>query len=237
MSHKIKFADEDSQSSFTPEMDSRHLVRDLFLHLETSRDVAIVEEFPEEIEYWSVATNGEPTLRRHTAHASGRTRDGVHIVFEAMSLREQRSHRGLRQRTADLQAHYARINVRYILVDERTLHKQPAFDNLRIMWQHKRSDGQHPDIDLTAGRVLEQPLPLEIRELARCLAPEAAGAVPGAQTVEDLCGSLVFTAVLQLAMAGVIEVDLDRPFSGSSVVRPADGLIRAGCKPRISVAA
>lgn len=234
MSHKIKFADEDSQSSFTPETDSRRLVRDLFLHLETSRDVAIVEEFPEEIEYWSVATNGEPTLRRHTAHASGRTRDGVHIVFEAMSLREQRSRRGLRQRTADLQAHYARTNVRYILVDERTLHKQPAFDNLRIMWQHKRSDGQHPDIDLTAGRVLEQPLPLEIRELARRLEPDA---MHGLQTVEDLCGSLVFTAVLQLAMAGVIEVDLDRPLSGSSVVRFANGLIRAGCKPRISVAA
>ncbi|KIV64837.1 hypothetical protein SZ54_3088 [Rhizobium sp. UR51a] len=200
---------------------SQPLMHDLFIHLDTNPDVVAIAEFPEEAEYWTIATNGEPVLRSHVPAAAVKTRAGHVVVFDVEPVYVQEEHDWLPQRTADLKAHYAGLGAHYHLLDERTIHLRPVFDNLRLMWLHKRVEAQHPDIDVIAQRIVDSALPLRIGDLMRRVTPNAFFGQWEGETTATMIPEVnpIFTAVMQLAMAGRVEVDLNRPFSQWTVVR------------------
>lgn len=200
---------------------SQPLMHDLFIHLDTNPEVVAIAEFPEEAEYWTIATNGEPILRSHIPAAAVQTQNGLIVVFDVEPYHVQEEKPWLPQRTADLQAHYAALGAHYHLLDERTIHLRPVFDNLRLMWLHKRIEAQHPDIDVIAQKIVDAALPLRIGDLMRRVTPNAFFGQWEDETTAKMIPEVnpIFTAVMQLAMAGRVDIDLNRPFSQWTVVR------------------
>jgi hypothetical protein len=217
---------------------SQPLMHDLFIHLDTNPEVVAIAEFPEEAEYWTIATNGEPILRSHVPAAAAKTRSGLVVVFDVEPFYVQEEHTWLPQRIAELQAHYAGLGACYHLLDERTLHLRPVFDNLRLMWLHKRIAAQHPDIDIVAQKIVDASLPLRIGDLMRRVTPNAFFGQWEGETTATMIPEVnpIFTAVMQLAMAGRVEVDLNRPFSQWTVVRHPARAVASSQMPRIVAA-
>jgi hypothetical protein len=190
------------------------LMRDLLIHLETNPDVVAVAEYPEETEYWTIATNGEPTVRTHVPAVAARMRDGTVAFIDVMtSDAQKRAHAMVDQRTSDLADHYGRLGAAYLLLDETTIRKQPAFDNRRHMWALRKTRWQDPVIDQLAQKILELGLPLSIAEIAR--RTDAASNRVGRL---DPTGA-TYSAVSQLVTSGHLVIDLGRRLSDSSVVR------------------
>jgi len=189
------------------------LMYDLLIHLDVNSDVIAIAEYPEEAEYWTVATNGEPTIRSHVPNVAVLMRDGLVAVIDVMSMAKQAERPGVDQRTDDLKAHYQGLQAHYVLLDEKTIRQQPLFDNRRHMWSLRKVAGQHPDYDRVARSILKQPLPMRIRDLMRHVRP-----IVLSSEWSDETGP-VFTAVAQLAMAGQVQVDMNGRFSQHTVVR------------------
>ncbi|MDC7741215.1 hypothetical protein [Rhizobium binxianense] len=186
------------------------LMRDLLIHLDTNPDVVAIAAYPEEADYWTIATNGEPTVRTHVPDIATLRRDGRVIVIDVVtSVEREKNPFGIEQRTADLKAHYRGLAAEYYLLDEKAIHLQPLFDNRRDMWQHKAFD---PEIASIAAEILAQPLPLKIGQLASRLTPRGSAA-----EWNDEFGPL-YAAIKQLVMAGRITVDLTRRFSPWTVL-------------------
>ncbi|MBY5346017.1 hypothetical protein [Rhizobium leguminosarum] len=192
------------------------LMRDLLIHLETNPDVVAIAEYPEEAEYWTIATNGEPTVRNHVPAVAVLTIDGSVAVIDVMSAEAQeKSSAFVDQRTCDLTDHYEALGASYVLLDETTVRKQPMFDNRRHMWALRKTKYQNPEIDRLAVLILRERLPLSIGEFAR-RTMSAASLKQGPDPI-----GLVYSAVTQLAIAGRIQIDLGSPLSDSTMIRAA----------------
>lgn len=206
------------------------LMRDLLVHLETDPDVVAVALYPEAAEYWTIATNGEPTVRPHVPDVAVRRRRGaVSVIDVGDRLPIGSDATWVDERTIDLQVHYEGLGAQYYLLEEGAIHLQPLFDNRRDMWQHKPYPEQDPRIDRVAADILAQPLPLSIREIARRLSAHCS-----MEEWRDESGPL-YSAVKQLVMSGRIEVDLYSRFSEWTVLRlPArlDNLPKRGLRRR-----
>lgn len=190
------------------------LMRDLLIHLDTDPTIVLIAAFPEEVEYWTVATNGEPTLRTHVPDVAVFRRDGRIVVIDVVPRDEMESNRArIEQRTDDLKAHYLGFEAEYIVLSEAEIYQQPKFDNRRDMWQHKAFDGQDPAIGQIALAILSQPLPMRLGDLARRLTAPC-------PREEWLDGSgPLYSAAKQLVMSGEVEVDLTTPFSLFTVIQ------------------
>lgn len=198
------------------------LMRDLLIHLDADPDVVAIAAYPEEPEYWTIATNGEPTVRTHVPDVATLRRDGRVVVIDVVTpVERKKDGLGLEQRTADLKAHYRGLGAKYYLLDEEAIHLQPLFDNRRDMWQHKAFD---PEIAGIAAEILAQPLPLKIGQLAARLTPSGSAA-----EWNDEYGPL-YAAIKQLAMSGRIRIDLSRRFSRWTVVHLSSDTSRS--RPR-----
>lgn len=198
------------------------LMRDLLIHLDTDPDVVAIAAYPEEPEYWTIATNGEPTVRTHVPDVATLRRDGRVVVIDVVTpIERKKDGLLLEQRTPDLKAHYLGRGAEYYLLDEEAIHLQPLFDNRRDMWQHKEFD---PTVEQVALAILSQSLPLRIGELARRLTPPCS-----TEEWRDESGPL-YSAVKQLVMSGRIEVDLTRRFSDWTLVQFPS---RSGSKERL----
>lgn len=192
---------------------SSPLMRDLLIHLETTPDVVAVAEYAEEIDYWTIATNGEPTVRRHTPALAVQMSCGTVAFIDVMTLEAQERAHGVDRRTWDLADHYRRMGACHLLLNETTIRKQPAFDNRRHMWALRKTRWQDPQIDLIGRQILDLSLPLSIAEIAG-----RTGSCSGRAGAIDPTGA-VYSAVAQLAMAGFVEINFGRRLSDRSVVR------------------
>ncbi|MBY5511866.1 hypothetical protein [Rhizobium leguminosarum] len=188
------------------------LMRDLLIHLDTDPDVVAIAAYPEETEYWTIATNGEPTIRTHIPDVATLRRGGRVVVVDVVLSTDRKGGATIEQKATDLKAHYRGLGAEYYLLDEEAIRLQPLFDNRRDMWQHKAFHGQEPEIASIAAEILAQPLPLNIGQLAARLAPRRSAA-----EWNDEFGPL-YTAIKQLVMSGRITVDLTRRFSRWTVL-------------------
>lgn len=191
------------------------LMRDFLFHLDTDPAVTAIAEFPERVAYVKIDRRGRERSYEHTPDLATLTSAGAVFVFDIVPFYVQQDLRWLPARTAILKEHYAAKQAHYHLLDERTIHLRPLFDNLVDMWKQKPVAGQHPDIDLIARQILARPLPLRIGDLMRCVTPNAMFGQWEGDAEAAMIGEVnpVYTAVMQLAMAGKVEVDLRRRFS------------------------
>ncbi|MBY5511867.1 hypothetical protein [Rhizobium leguminosarum] len=196
------------------------LMRDFLFHLDTDPAVTAIAEFPERVSLVQVDSRGRERSYEHVPDLAALTSSGAVFVFDIIPFYVQQELRWLPARNAILKEHYAGKQAHYHVLDERTIHLRPLFDNLVDMWKQKPVAGQHPAIDLIARQILARPLPLRIGDLMRCATPNAMFGQWEGDAEATMIGEVnpVYTAVMQLAMAGKVEVDLGRRFSQFTLV-------------------
>ncbi|ACE91167.1 hypothetical protein RHECIAT_CH0002210 [Rhizobium etli CIAT 652] len=201
------------------------LMADAMIHVDTNPFNMAVAEFPVSVGYR--ASSGK--WREHVPDLAIRRRDGSVVVIDVMGFYVQRHLGWPARRTQAMREIFTVLGAHYRLLDERTLHMRPLIDNLRTMWRHKRIAAQQPWIDEVAAEVLMLPLPTRIGTIMRSITRNT---LIGRWADEDewrVVGEVnpAFTAIMQLAMAGRIAVDLRVPFSQFTHVTPTPPALAA----------
>ncbi len=201
------------------------LMLDGLIHLDTDPDVVAIAAYPKTFHYLSADTEGEVVGRSHTPDVGVRRRDGSVVFIDYVPYRLQEELHWIGQRTTELRLHLEQYGVTYAVHDERSIYIQPRFNNLNLMFGHKPLPYQHAGIAETSRAIMRQPLPSTIGELCKKSSPNALVArwedepVSSFRIVPEV--NVVFTACMQLAYRGKIELDLSRPFSPRTRVQPA----------------
>ena len=133
----------------------------------------------------------------------------------------------LRRQAAELSLHLEQFGAQYAIHDERAIYIQPRFSNLNLMLSHKPLPYQFAGIAETCRAIMRHPFPTTIGELCRMSAPTALVArwedepASAFRVVPEV--NVVFTACMQLAYQGRIELDISRPFSPRTRVTLSEG--------------
>lgn len=193
------------------------LMLDGLVHLDTDPDVVAIAAYPMTFDYLSSNSDGEVVGRSHTPDVGVLKKDGTVLFIDYVPYRLQQDLYWVKQRTAELKLHLEQYGAAYAVHDERSIYVQPRFSNLNLMFGHKPLPYQHPGIAETCRAIMRQALPATIGELCRMSAPNALVArwedepATAFRAVPEV--NVVFTACMQLAYRGEIDVDMSRPFS------------------------
>lgn len=193
------------------------LMLDGLVHLDTDPDVVAIAPYPITFDFVSADGEGGAVGRSHTPDAGVLAADGKVVFVDWIPYRLQQDLPWIETRTAELRLHLERYGASYAIHDERSIYIQPRFNNLNLIEAHKPLPYQYAGIAETCRAILRQPLPSTIGELCRMNAPNAIVArwedepASAFKLVPEV--NVVFTACMQLAYRGKIELDLSRPFS------------------------
>lgn len=198
------------------------LVGDLLIHLDTDPDVKAISEFAVKVQYRHYRPDGSITIEEHIPDIAVLDGKGKVFVIDVMPHHVALSMPWLGRGKSSLERHYGKLGAKYLLLDETTIHLKPLFQNLRLMWKHKRRRHEHEGMERLRQIVRDHPLPCTIGGLMRSV-PENAlvgrwSDQPAASAKHVSQCNPVFTAVMQLAMAGEVDVDLDSRLSADTLV-------------------
>lgn len=198
------------------------LMADLLIHLDTDPAVKVIAEFPIVEPFVSHTANGKAVVSEHIPDLAVLRADGAVFVIDVMPFYVRKTMRSAEQRRTDLTHHYAKKGARYLLLDETTIRLQPLFFNLRLMWQHKQSRHELKGMGQIRQSLREATYPTTIGSLVKAM-PQNAIFARWADEPETAARHVTecnptFTAVMQLAICGELEVDLDRKFSAETIV-------------------
>jgi len=198
------------------------LMADLMIHLDTDPAIRMVAEFPIKEPYIATKADGRKVVSEHIPDLAVLRSDGAVFVIDVMQYHVQLSFSGIDRKRGDLERHYAKKGAKYLLLDETTIRLEPLFSNLRLMWRHKQTRHEPKGMEQIRKAVREASYPSTIENLVRSMPDNAIFArwsdepASAARHVTE-CNP-IFSAVMQLATAGEIDVDLGRKFSGNTVV-------------------
>ncbi len=198
------------------------LMSDLMIHLDTDPAIRVVAEFPIKTIYRARRLDGSVVAKEHIPDVAALRRDGRVFVIDVMPWHVQKSIRGNERRRDALTAHYEQLGARYLLLDETSLRLQPLLNNLKLMWMHKSSAHDLPGMAQLRQALRDATYPRTMEDLVRSMPSNAIMArwsdedESSARHVTEC--SPVFTAVMQLAIAGEVEVDLTKRFSPSTMI-------------------
>lgn len=198
------------------------LMADLMIHLDTDPAIRVVAEFPIKTNYHARLLDGTVVTREHIPDLAALRRDGRVLVIDVMPWNVQQETPGIRRRTEALAAHYEQLGARYRLLDETSIRLQPILNNLKLMWMHKSSAHDLKGMAQIRQALLDTSYPATMDDLVRAM---PSNAIIARWSDEDEASARhvtecnpVFTAVMQLAIAGEVDVDLSKRFSPSTVV-------------------
>jgi hypothetical protein len=201
------------------------LMLDGMIHLEVNPSVARICPYPIRIEYASSQTSELFKFRERIFHLGVEMRDGQRIYIDYVPFAIQRERPWIKERTLRLEeVTRNELGADYAVHDERVLHIQPRFANLKVMYQHRRVK-DHDALMIVRRIVAQADMPTTIaaiREEAtlRSLRFEvldlSGQSVIFARNLDDV--DRVFTAIMQMAASGEIKIDLSRPFSDNSLL-------------------
>jgi hypothetical protein len=190
-------------------------------HLDTDPGIVSIADFPVETTYRSKTSSGFK-MREHIPEVGILRRDGAVFVVDVIPVHVQPTIPFVRQRTSELKSAYFDQGATYLLLDETSLHLEPLLGNLKRMWKHKRNDHELAEMSAIRRWILDARFPTTIGALMREAPINAVFAhwndepQEAARHVTE--NNPVFSAVMQLAIAGKLEVDLDARFSPSTLV-------------------
>lgn len=200
---------------------SSPLTRDLMFHLDTDHEIVSIADFPVRTTYRSETSTGFK-MREHIPELGVLRRDGSVFVVDVMPLNVQPTIPLIRRQTRELKSVYFDRGATYLLLDETSLHLEPLLRNLKRMWKHKQNDHELPAMETIRRWILDARFPTTIGKLMREAPLNAVFAHWSNQPADTARhvteNNPVFSAVMQLAIAGKVEVDLDARFSPSTVV-------------------
>ena len=200
---------------------SSPLTRDLMFHLDTDPDIVSIADFPVKTVYRSKTSTGF-VMREHIPELAVARADGSVFVVDVMPINVQTTIPSVVRRTEELKSTYYEQGATYLLLDETSLHLEPLLSNLKRMWKHKQNDHEIAEMAVIRRWILDASLPTTIGTLMREAPFNAVFAhwsdEPREAARHVTENNPVFSAVMQLAIAGQVEVDLDTRFSSATTV-------------------
>jgi hypothetical protein len=201
------------------------LMLDAMVHLETNASVNRICPYPIRIEYGSPDETGMFKMRDHIFDLGVELRSGrrLYVDYEPLAIQMERP--WMKRRTKRLQeVTRHELDADYLLQDERDIYIQPRFANLKIMYQHLRVKDHDA---LMAVRVVTTQMSLPTTIAAIRLQVKLKGLRFEIADLSDQPGiyhgnlddvDRVFTAIMQMAAAGEIGIDLAHPFTDASMI-------------------
>lgn len=194
------------------------LMADGLVHVDTDPDVIAIAAYPMAIEYFMPALNNMAVKREHVPDVAVLRADGSVVFIDYVPVNEQKRMPWLARRSLVLMDHFAaHYGCAYALHDELCVRANPLFANLKAMYAHKATALDPPELQFV------------IRALRRCRLPSCLGTLK--RTLHDndelravfrvfeIDGAdLAYTAIMQMCVAGELEIDLSRPFSDLTAV-------------------
>ncbi|WP_105432313.1 hypothetical protein [Neorhizobium sp. T6_25] len=198
------------------------LMGDLLFHLDTDPAIRVIAEFPIRQLFDAHKADGTQVVKEHIPDLAVLRMDGAVFVIDVMPYHVRKSIRGMAQRRADLRQHYSKLGATYLLLDETTIRLEPLFSNLRLMWKHKQSNHEPAGMAQLRDALREASYPASIEALMRCMPQNAIFArwsdEPTSAARHVIECNPTFSAVMQLAIAGEVEVDLGSKLSSKTIV-------------------
>lgn len=198
------------------------LMGDLLFHLDTDPAIRVIAEFPIKQLYDARKSDGTPIVKEHIPDLGVLRADGAVFVIDVMPYYVRKSIRGMDERSAILRRHYVKLGATYLLLDETTIRLEPLFSNLRLMWKHKHSKHEPSGMAQLRDALREASYPASIETLMRTMPHNAIFArwsdEPSSAARHVVECNPTFSAVMQLAIAGELDVDLNSKFSSKTIV-------------------
>ncbi|CAN7475024.1 hypothetical protein LJR098_004461 [Rhizobium sp. LjRoot98] len=118
-------------------------------------------------------------------------------------------------------AHYRDLGARYLLLSETTL-RLPVLKDLKRMWMHRQVEGEHPQMAELRQCLRRATYPATIESLVRSMPINGIfthSRTEGRSSARHVteCNP-VFSAVMQMAIRGELDVDLANSLSPSTIV-------------------
>jgi hypothetical protein len=199
------------------------LMADGLLHLDTDPYWTRISPYPVRIEFLSQDKNGRFVVAAHVPDIGVISRDGRKVFIDYVPLVIQRERPHLARRTELLKEIFREEHgAAYAVHDERSIYIEPRFSNLKTMWMHKLNGW---DIEAlmavrkALGRLSMPAMIDEVRQAASLPGFRMVWEQPDGESHQDLDNvDRAFSAVMELAMNGEVQVDLSEPFSGTTLV-------------------
>lgn len=201
------------------------LMGDGLMHIDTDPQVIGIAAYPVTFTYVSGSEKGELSNRELIPDLAILFKDKSTAFVQFNSIKEQRSQPWFDRKVQEVKRHVAEhYDSTFSVMDERGIRAQPRFDNIKVMWAN--TSLKHDVIDLRSFkaivRALKLPMKLGDLRAAVAAAPRSRPFAGIAYPQNDL--DPTFAAIMQLVMAGELDIDLDRPFSNDTIIRFCNGV-------------
>lgn len=191
------------------------LMRQGLMQFDVDPEVVSISAFPFSTEYWSTTSEGEPVKRTHVADVAILLRDTRVICIDYVPVGIQKDTPWHEAKTAQLEAHYEEeFGWPYVVHDERRVLAQPMASNAALLWRYKPCAADHPALPAVRRAVMEVVFPADIAAITHMLASSHSEVAKLGMEAS----AFVFTAIMQLIIAGRLAVDLSLPITTASTV-------------------
>lgn len=191
------------------------LMRQGLMQFDVDPEVVSISAFPFETAYWSTSSEGEAVKRVHIPDVAILMRDARVICIDYVPVGIQKDTPWHEAKTAQLEAHYEEeFGWPYVVHDERRVLAQPMASNAALLWRYKPCAADHPALAAVRRAVMEVVFPAGIAAISHMLASSH----PEVVKLGVDASAFVFTAVMQLIIAGRLVVDLSLPITTASTV-------------------
>lgn len=199
------------------------LMGDGLVHFDTDPRWVRIAPYPVRVAYEAADDRGRFVVCEHVPDLGARDRDGNTVFVDYVPWSIQRQRPWIAARAATLRRVFAdELGASYAVHDERSLHVQPRFSNLKTMWKHKLHGTDTKALMAVRKALAALPATTTIAEVrtaaglpGMCLVTTGSG---GSHSRDLTDIDRAFSALMQLAMDGSVALDLSKPFSGATLV-------------------
>lgn len=195
------------------------LMADAIAHFDTDPGCVRISAYPVSVVYFRHRSRGGLEKLEHIPDLGVLMSSGRRVYLDCIPFFDRRRKPWLEKRAHLVRAAcLEQFEADYAVHSEDSLHIQPRFSNIKIMRNHRKA-GMDANAEIIIRKVLhELPCPTDIDSIRR-----AAGLPPlvfekddGPAVLHDV--DRTFSALMRMAMAGEVVLDLSRPFDGSTIV-------------------
>ncbi|MBX5168787.1 hypothetical protein HJB84_02760 [Rhizobium sp. NZLR1b] len=180
-------------------------MRDYIWHLDVDPSIRLISPYPMEIEYQTFDRYGPNGTATHIPTLGILKMDGTVIYSDVVTEAILKEQWYRRRRMPLLEAAYAdQFGASYSILTELAIHIQPRMDNVRRLWRDNRTKA--PEAMRAVRRVVDG----------------HDGTATTVGSLVDMIGwqdrEVAVACILQLAIAGEINIELGRPISEGTTV-------------------
>lgn len=203
------------------------LMAEGLMHFDTDPQVTRISPYPLTMIFGAKDKSGDLKKLEHTPDLAVLKKDGSVVFIDFIPYRIRQANTWYEDRELNLREFCHDIyGSAYTVLDERDIHAQPLFDNIKTLWAHRAVAHTNVPIAKLRDLLRSVAMPITLGTLLRevKLGQQHQAFDEVLQPLGDR--SLTFSGVMHLVILGELEIDLDRPFSETSIVRRVTGGVK-----------